>query len=221
VEITKLRITLLPLSQTELRLIVQIMNLQTDKDSDSAPMMTVENRGRAYSQKALHGTSVKTKIWRESYVFEEKDSDEEKRWKLQKEWGQARDYLKDAILNHRHKKGMWIEGLPPIALPVDKPPVAIRYPIDLAVWLLARAVANRQRRYFVKCALCGKFGLRQRGTAKYCSEDCRLQANLEATYKRQGSDFSEYLLKQSSARRLPARHELMRRIADRKRETNR
>jgi hypothetical protein len=213
-----MRITLLPLSKRELRLLVAILNLKTEKNSESAPMMKVENNARQYSRVALRGTSIKTEIWRQAYIFGTKDSEDELRWKLQKEWNQARDYLQNAIFDQRHKKGMWIEELPPIALPADKPPVAIRYPIDIAVWLLARAVANRQRRYFVKCALCKSFALRERGTARYCSTDCRLQANVEATYKRQGGDFSEYLLKQRSDQPLPPRHELMRRMAEQKRK---
>jgi hypothetical protein len=216
-EIVKMRITLLPLSKRELQSVVAILNLKTEKDSSTAPMMKVENDARKYSRAALRGTSVQAQIWRQAYIFGKKDSQDERRWKLQKEWTQARDYLNHAIFDHRHKKGMWIEELPPIALPAEKPPVAIRYPIDIAVWLLARAVANRQRRYFVKCALCKRFALRERGTAKYCNKDCQLQANVEATYKRQGGDFSEYLLKQDSGRPLPIRHELMRRIAERKR----
>jgi hypothetical protein len=213
-----MRITILPLSQKELRFVIGVLNLKTEKGSGIPPMIKAESEARRYSKSALRGTSIRTQIWRESYIFGEKEPDEEKLWKLRKEWSEARDYLRNAIFDERHKKGMWME-LPPIALPMDKPAVAIRYPMDIAVWLLSKAVANRQRRYFVKCALCGRFGLRQRGTAKYCSEDCRLQANREATYKRQGSDFSEYLLKQSSGRRLPARHGLMRRIAEQKRKT--
>jgi hypothetical protein len=213
-----MRITVLPLSQKECEFVIEVLNLETEKGSDIRPMVKAENQARRYSKSFLRGTSIRTQIWRESYIFGEKDPDEEKLWKLRKEWSEARDYLRTAIFDERHKKGMWME-LPPIALPMDKPPVAIRYPMDIAVWFLSKAVANRQRRYFVKCSLCGKFGLRQRGTAKYCGEECRLQANVEATYRRQGSDFSEYLLNQPRNRLLPARHELMRRIAEQKRKT--
>jgi hypothetical protein len=179
------RITLRPLSNPELRLVLKILNL--DRKTQTNIFAELEAIGEQFSKRAaarkIHST------WRNGSKFPSEV--------LKKQWMSARESWASVIVSQRKQTGWWFKDLPAVGLPAQYPPVIIRDPGDFTYWLLVRAVANRQHLRFVKCTRdqCGKFGLRERARveSRFCSPECQVQdnadrANARGSQKKRGSD---------------------------------
>lgn len=169
-------------------------------------VMSLEKTGSAYARKVARPAKLKNNIWR--YYFAETEPDDVRIQTILREWRGASEVLRENV----GKRAAWCP-MPQLALPAKTPIPAITLPADLVLWLSVRAIANRQFRFFVKCKLCGKFTVRERSTAAYCSSKCQRLAVVERTYKKRGADFGEYLTNLPEDQRLPPRMELQRTIA--------
>jgi hypothetical protein len=101
---------------------------------------------------------------------------------MQQEWTIARVRLLDAVVTFRDTSANFIQWPSIVGLPAHHPAVLVNDPCDLVGWMTARGMANEQLKRFVKCARCGKFGLRRRAKkdAKFCSLECQGLANNES-----------------------------------------
>jgi hypothetical protein len=175
-----MRFTLLPLSKKEQHFVLQILNLQTRRPGGSKDLADLESAAREYSTRAFGKYLAKgSVIWR--------DADEAGPKSLRNEWALAQQTFHAAIVDQRDKPGLFCH-LPALGLPTKRPPALITTPMELSVWLVARAVAHGQHRLFVKCARkeCGKFGRRRRARAssKYCSAECQIIENARRAAER-------------------------------------
>jgi hypothetical protein len=204
-----MRITVAPLSPPELRIALDILNLEARKRPDDfvKAALRLEENALKYSKLAARAAQLKKRIWR--YYFAESEPNDVQIQRMRREWAEASKVLREGI----DQRAGWF-SLPYLALPSKQTIVAIVYPKDLANWFSCRLTANRQGRFVVKCKLCGQFGIRKRGTAQYCSMRCQKLANTEQTYQAQGADFSEWLLKQPRTIALPPRLQLMRDLSE-------
>lgn len=175
-----MRLILSPLSKKELDFVLRILNTETHKSEGVKAFAELEDASRQYSQHAAGKYLRRGSIpWRNADDVELKV--------LRHQWLKAQEIFHAAIVDQRDKAGLFCH-LPAIGLPVQKAPALIREPGDLAMWLVARSVANEQHRLFVKCARrdCGKFGRRARARAssKYCSAECQIIENARRSAER-------------------------------------
>ena len=172
-----MRLTIKPLSSSELKWILAILNAPANVGA----LSTLETQAREYSIKAFGKYLKDSRVWR--------NGDEAPNHVLRNEWDSARAIFAKVISrpDERKKSGFFFE-LPRIGLPAQNPPVILQKPDDLMTWLLARAVANKQHLRFVRCAFaeCGKFGLRERGRedARFCSIACQIKENTKRALRR-------------------------------------
>lgn len=210
-----MKIALKPLDREEMKLVRDILSTPTNLTDSFAPITKLEVRAHRYSRRACGGTGLGQKLqseaWRFNYSRQLKQPSEDLKIQLLKrEWAAAKETL-SSVFEDRGKRGKWIPYIPKLALPSRTPKVLICTPMDLAVWLLARATANGQLGKFVRCAMCRKVAIRSR--AKYCSSACQRLVNVEKAFERSGSDFGAWLLGLPANKRLPMRLELLRRQA--------
>lgn len=212
-----MRLTLPPLTPEELKLAVIILrfdeDIQRSKRRNEAEQaktirrhiesaIKLNSAARVLAQRAVKAADIKVQIWR--YNFEEITAEVPKD-RAFREWIEAAKTFRKNVT----ERAGWFP-FPWIALPAKKMIPAITDPRDLVIWFSVRLFANRQHRFFVRCKLCGKFAVRKRSSAAYCGDECQHLAMVEATYKRRGADFSEWLLSQPKDRWLPPRMEMRR-----------
>jgi hypothetical protein len=203
-----MRITIAPLSDSEVRMALEILNLPSNLRAEDVvkASLRLEESAQNYAITSARGARLQHSPWR--YNFREQDAGDVSVKKVRAEWERASSDFKNAI----DRKAGWCE-FPWFALPSKRTIVLVRFPREVVNWFLVRLIANRQGRFFVRCGLCRRYAVRRRGSAKYCSARCQKMVNTEATYKKSGADFSEWLLKQPQDRALPPRMELRRMIA--------
>jgi hypothetical protein len=181
-----MRLILRPLSKHELSLVLRILNL--DPNPQTNTLADLEEIGAEFSRRAA-SKKIRGTAWRNGDDFPPPV--------LKKQWIDAKESWASVIVSQRKQTGWWFKDLPAVGLPSQYPPVIIRDPGDLTYWLLVRAVANRQHLRFVKCARdhCGKFGLRERARveSRFCSPECQVQdnadkANARGSQKKPASD---------------------------------
>lgn len=162
-----MRITLEPLKKAELRFVLDVLNTPTNRDSVTKRLRELDAAGMKFSEKALRG-----KLANEPWHYGKIPSDGQ----IVVQCSAAQRSIASIVVGQREIGGFFFTLT--IGLPARKPPVILTDLSDLANWLLARAVANRQHLRFVKCVRedCGKFGLRRRARAdsKYCSRACQI-----------------------------------------------
>jgi hypothetical protein len=167
-----MRLALTPLTTANLAFARDILNTDT-KTKGIGRFAALEKKGAAFSARSARG-KLQGSAWRNG-----EDMDPAL---LKKQWRGAQEIFEAAVVSGRRLRGFFLH-LPAIGLPMKTPAVLIHDPADLANWLLARAVANRQHLRLVKCtrATCGKFGLRTRARKEslYCSAECQSKANAD------------------------------------------
>jgi hypothetical protein len=184
---TKVRIILSPLSHKEMLFCLELLNSAKAETkvtgrrppfvsvSESQSFETVSDRLRRTYERGKVSAALRPRGW-----YFGKNAKE--RFPINA-WSFARLPLVSAVLDFRKQPASFVY-LPPIAVPMHYPPVMINEPLDLVNWLVARGMANRQLKRFVKCAReeCEKFGMRRRGKsdARFCSEDCQRIFNAES-----------------------------------------
>ncbi len=203
-----MRISVARLSNIEIRMALDILNLPSNLKAEDLVKASVriEETARKYAIAAARGAQLKRSPWR--YNFRPQDAGDVSVKRIRAEWEKASSDFKNGI----ERKAGWCE-FPWFGLPSNRTIVLVRFPSEIVNWFLVRLIANQQTRFFVRCELCHRYAVRRRGSAKYCSPRCQKIANAEATYKRSGADFSEWLLKQPRDRMLPPRMEVRRIIA--------
>jgi len=168
-----MRMVLKPLAHGEFRLVLEILNTATDDRAGTGPLAALEKKCVEFASKSIRH-KVSGSVWRQP--------DDIPARALKRQWQDARRIWEEVIVgeDRRSLKGFFLH-LPAIGLPMKIPVPLLHDPNDLANWLLARAIANRQHLRVVKCARCHKFGVRRRGRAqsRYCSAACQQQATIE------------------------------------------
>lgn len=177
------------LSQKESAFVLALLNSAGAQVSDGKSVPTVSDKdGEAFDKIAerlrrqYERGKVSDLIRPRGSYFVIKPSERTAR-ERSKQWGIARFPLTNAVVNLRNRPGNFVHVLI-VGVPAHRPPVMINNPIDLVNWLIARAMANRQLKRFVKCSRdgCGKFGMRARAKkdARFCSEECQRHFNAES-----------------------------------------
>jgi hypothetical protein len=164
-----MRLNLPPLSNVESRFILKILNAPEEVKAGRKPIEIAEELDREFVRQQKRMS--RGKLWGAI------ETDEKKTRDIVAQWTSARNTL-GYVFERRDPEGFFL-FLPPIGLPSKLAMIMLRKPDDLADWFVARAVANRQNRRFVKCARCGRFGLRRRArkSSQYCSEKCQREEN--------------------------------------------
>jgi|GEM_PF-2632705 len=161
-----MRITLEPLKKAELQFVLDVLNASAGRDS-ATRLRDLDAAGMKFSEKALRG-----KLAIEPWHYGKIPSDHQ----IVIQCSAAQRSIASVVVEQRSLGGFFFDLR--IGLPAHKPPVILTDLSDLANWLLARAVANKQHLRFVKCMRedCGKFGLRRRARAdsRYCSRSCQI-----------------------------------------------